>query len=119
MNRTGENAEARAADYLGANGLVIIERNWHCRFGEIDLIAHDGETLVFVEVRQRSNRRFGGAAFSITPAKRARLLATSALYLAQLHPQPPCRFDAICIEGSTLTWLKNCIDATEDYSASY
>ena len=115
MRPQGDAAEARAADYLIARGLQIVDRNWHCRFGEIDLIAQEGETLVFVEVRQRRNTRFGGAAFSITPAKQARLLATSTLYLAQLQPQPPCRFDAIIIEGQQLHWLKNCIDASDGY----
>ncbi|MBB5191200.1 putative endonuclease [Silvimonas terrae] len=115
MKQQGDAAEARAADYLAARGLTLLARNWHCRFGEIDLIAQEGETLVFVEVRQRRNTRFGGAAFSITPAKQARLLATSTLYLAQLQPQPPCRFDAIIIEGNQLHWLKNCIDASDGY----
>ena len=69
----GARAEALAAAFLVARGLAIVERNFRCRRGEIDIIARDGETLVFVEVRLRSRRDFGGAAASITSGKRARI----------------------------------------------
>ena len=110
MNERGAAAEKRAAQFLQTQGLVIIETNWHCRFGEIDLIAQHGPTLVFVEVRQRRSARYGGAAASITPAKCARLLAASQHYLASLTTQPPCRFDAVLIEAGQLHWLQNCIE---------
>ena len=79
----GARAEALAAAFLVARGLVIVERNFRCRRGEIDLIARDGETLVFVEVRLRSRRDFGGAAASITAAKRARIAAAASFYLGR------------------------------------
>lgn len=112
MNKLGEAAERAAADYLVRQGLRIVARNWQCRLGELDLIARDGVTLVFVEVRQRASGSFGGAAASISVAKRAKLLATAQAYLQTLSSVPPCRFDAVCIDGAGMEWLKNCIDAS-------
>lgn len=109
---SGAYAEQQAALYLQARGLQIIERNWRCRFGEIDLIARQGPTLVFVEVRARRSRSYGGAAFSITPAKCARWMAAAEHYLATVSPQPPCRFDAICFDGGRIEWLQHCLEAS-------
>ena len=69
-------AEALAAEFLVARGLSIVERNFRCRRGEIDIIARDGDTLVFAEVRLRTRSDFGGAAASITAKKRARMRET-------------------------------------------
>ena len=77
----GGDAEARAAVFLAAKGLKIIERNYRCRFGEIDLVARNGRTVVFVEVRARTSQVYGGAAESITTAKRKQLLAAARHYL--------------------------------------
>ena len=109
MNRRGEGAEALAAAFLRGHGLVIAERNYRCRFGEIDLIARDGATLVFVEVRQRRSERFGGAAESITAVKRRRLVAAAHHYLARRHNVPACRFDAVLIGGAPphIEWIKD------------
>jgi putative endonuclease len=73
----GARAEAMAAEFLVARGLTIVARNFRIRRGEIDLIARDGDTLVFVEVRLRRNPHFGGAGASITTAKSARLVAAA------------------------------------------
>ena len=77
------------------HGLRLVERNFRCKGGEIDLIMQDGSTLVFVEVRKRADQRHGGAAASVTPAKQARLILAAQLYLQrylQLHPvTPACR----------------------------
>lgn len=89
-------------------------RNFRTRHGEIDLVMRDGETLVFVEVRLRSTARFGGAAASITGAKRARLVAAAEGYLAQLGREPPCRFDAVLLDGLDpvrMTWLRDILEA--------
>lgn len=110
MNRRGEAAETAAAAHLAARGLVVVARNYRCRFGEIDLIARDGDTVVFVEVRSRAGTAYGGAAASITRAKRERLLQTARHYLATLQPTPPCRFDAVLVEGERLEWLHNAIE---------
>ncbi len=81
MNERGDAAEARALAWLQARGLRCLARNYRCRLGEIDLIMQDGDTVVFVEVRQRRSARFGGAAASITPAKQARLTLAAEHYL--------------------------------------
>ncbi len=110
MNERGQQAEALALIWLQQRGLVCITRNYRCRMGEIDLIMRDGNTLVFVEVRQRRSARFGGAAASITPAKQARLARTAEHYLQTLASLPPCRFDAILLDGQQPPeWLQNII----------
>jgi putative endonuclease len=99
LNERGRQAETFAAAFLAERGLRVIERNWRCRFGEIDLVARDGKSLVFVEVRARSRRGYGGAAESIDAAKRAKLIAAAGQYLARVGLATPCRFDAILIDG--------------------
>lgn len=107
----GEAAEDHALRWLQARGLDLVERNFRCKAGEIDLILREGQTLVFVEVRQRADRRFGGAAASVTPAKQRRLLLAAQFYLQRLRTSPPCRFDVVAIDGGELSWLKNAIEA--------
>jgi putative endonuclease len=107
---TGARAEALAADYLRAQGLAIVARNFRTRFGEIDLIARDRDVLVFVEVRMRRSRRFGGAIASITAAKRRRLVSAANGYLAMIGREPPCRFDAVVMQGldpRTIEWQRD------------
>ena len=107
MNR-GAQAEALAAGFPAARGLRILARNDRCRAGEIDLIACDRYTIVFVEVRLRSSNAFGGAAASITATKRRRLQRAASHHLARLGGAPPCRFDAILLDSldsSRIEWL--------------
>lgn len=108
MNREGARAEDLCAELLRRAGLVLVERNWRCRHGEIDLIAEERGTVVFVEVRMRSSRGFGGAAESVTAAKRSRLLAAARLYLAR-RPQSPCRFDVFLVDGPAwhVQWIRD------------
>ena len=109
----GARAEALATDYLARQGLVFVARNFRTRRGEIDVIVRDRDTLVFVEVRLRSRAAYGGAAASITPAKRARLLAAAHAYLATLAREPPCRFDAILLDGldpARIAWERNILE---------
>jgi putative endonuclease len=104
----GAAAESLAAEFLQSRGLAVVERNYRCRGGEIDLIARDGSTLVFVEVRLRRSDSFGGARASITAAKRRRLKYAAGLFLSRLDREPPCRFDAILLDGldmSRVEWL--------------
>ncbi len=106
----GAKAEALAADFLAARGMTILERNFRRRCGELDLVAQDGDTLVFVEVRLRTRNDFGGAAASITARKRSRMAAAAGLYLARLRSAPPCRFDAVlldAIDSARIEWLKD------------
>jgi putative endonuclease len=105
---SGAAAEALAADFLAERGLTLVERNYRCRGGEIDLIARDGDTLVFVEVRLRRSAAFGGAAASITATKRGRMRHAAAHFLARLGREPPCRFDAVlldALDGKRIEWL--------------
>jgi putative endonuclease len=109
----GARAEALAAEYLARQGLVLVARNFRTRRGEIDVIARDRDTLVFVEVRLRSGAAFGGAAASITPAKRARLISAAHAYLATLEREPPCRFDAILLDSldaTRIAWERNILE---------
>ena len=109
----GARAEALAAEFLAAQGITILERNFRRRCGELDLVARDGETLVFVEVRLRTSTEFGGAAASITPAKRAKLAAAAGHYLAGLPRTPACRFDAVLLDAldpARIEWLRNIVD---------
>ena len=106
----GSDAEQIALTYLQRQNLVLVAQNYRCRFGEIDLIMRDGATLVFVEVRMRSNAAFGGAATSITPTKQAKLLHTARHYLSQLNSEPACRFDALLLsgaDGQEIEWIKD------------
>ena len=107
----GQAAEAHAEAFLKTQGLTLVARNWRCRFGEIDLVMQDGATLVFVEVRLRSRRDFGGAAASVTPAKQKKLLAAARQYLAALKTLPPCRFDVVALSGDAAPeWIRNAFD---------
>ena len=111
-NNAGLQAEKIAATFLINNGLSLVAQNYHCRFGEIDLIMQEAETLVFVEVRLRSSNQFGGAAESITRHKQQKLIATAQHFL-QTHPNRPCRFDAILMSKTNLQdidWLRNAFD---------
>ncbi len=106
----GSAAEQIAAAYLQQQGLALVARNYRCRFGEIDLIMTEDDTLVFVEVRMRASDAFGGAAASITATKQAKLLITARHYLSGLRREPVCRFDAVLITGThhyTIEWIRN------------
>ena len=108
----GDRYERDAEALLRAAGLLLVERNWRCRFGEIDLIMKDGATLVFVEVRQRASRRFGGAAASIGREKRERIERAMSLYLSRIAIVPICRVDAVLFDGlAGPQWLKNIFES--------
>ena len=108
--RLGQLGEDRALAHLQSQGQTLVQRNFRCKGGEIDLIMRERGGLVFVEVRQRADARHGGAAASVTPAKQRRLVIAAQVYLLRLATLPPCRFDVIAIDGSALTWLKNVIE---------
>ena len=113
MIGTGQSGELLAARHLERAGLTIVERNFRTRYGEIDLVARDGDCLVFVEVRVRRTPGFGGAAESITVAKQDRLRRAAALYLARLQDEPACRFDAVLIESfdpPAVQWLRGAFE---------
>jgi putative endonuclease len=107
QGRIWENA---AMAYLQRHGLVLVEANFRCKLGEIDLIMREGATLVFVEVRQRAAGAQVGAAASIGPAKVRRIVRAAQVYLQRCARMPPCRIDVIAIDGERIEWLKNAID---------
>ncbi len=98
--------------------MVLETCNYRCRLGEIDLIMRHGRCLVFVEVRQRRNHRFGGAAESIDARKRRKLIAAARHYLLRLrHPPQAARFDVVLLEGEpphcSIHWLQNAFEASD------
>jgi putative endonuclease len=108
MNRAGARAEERCAELLRQAGLLLVERNWRCRLGEIDLIAEDRGVLVFAEVRMRRAFAFGGAGESVTAAKRARIMAAAGLYLSR-RGEVQCRFDVFLVDGPAgdIKWIRD------------
>ncbi|MCC8393483.1 YraN family protein [Paraburkholderia sp. MMS20-SJTR3] len=112
--------EARAQAFLQRQRLRFVARNVACRGGEIDLVMRDRDgALVFVEVRARAQRHYGGAAASIGWRKKQRIVRAARHYLATLarrdepYEQPTCRFDVIAFEGGRLEWLRDAFRADE------
>ncbi len=114
--QVGDKGEEAALQHLLAAGLRLVQRNYRTPGrggGEVDLIVREKDgTLVFVEVRLRASARFGGAAASISAAKRRRIIFAARLFLMRLPSPPPCRFDVITVEGSEVQWLKAAFDAS-------
>ena len=111
--RRGAAAEKKAERFLKKQGLRIIARNYKTPGrggGEIDLIAQDGDTLVFVEVRQRSRQDYGGAAASVGRTKQKHLRFAAQRYLQSLSTLPPCRFDVLAVDGEQIEWLRAAFD---------
>ena len=108
----GNHAENLALKYLQKNHLNLIESNFSCRYGEIDLVMQDSDYLVFVEVRHRKSQRFGGALASVDARKQNKLRRTAEYYLIR-HKKTdcPCRFDILCVDGNlsapTYDWIHN------------
>jgi putative endonuclease len=107
----GRRAEDAVLAYLQERGLRLVERNYRCRQGEIDLTMRDGSTLVFVEVRYRADSRRGGALASVDARKQAKLIAAARHYLAARRVDSVVRFDAAAVEpaGGSLSirWIKD------------
>lgn len=111
--RRGTEAEHAARGFLEQQGLRFVTANYHCRRGEIDLVMRDGETLVFVEVRLRSNPRYGGAAASVDYHKQKKLVSTAEHYLQTSGFDGPARFDVIAMSGAnTIDWIQNAFGAS-------
>ena len=98
LGMIGEDIAARE---LASRGYAILERRYRTRYGEIDIVAEDRGTLVFVEVRARATAEFGRAAESVTDAKKRRVTAMAVDYLARHHvTNRPCRFDVVAIDAA-------------------
>lgn len=111
----GRDAERLARDFLEHRGLTLVERNWRCRSGEIDLVMHDDGVLVMVEVRCRNGRPPADAAATVTPAKRRKLHAAAAHYLARrgLGDSMPVRLDLVAVGGDAgrprIAWYRGAL----------
>lgn len=110
----GQQAEREARRVLERSGLSTVQCNYRCRLGEIDLIMVDQNTLVFVEVRWRESRAFGGAAASVTARKQQRIIRAAQHFLTA-HPRYSrhnCRFDVLAFDSNAAgsapaNWIKN------------
>lgn len=112
----GNAAEDRALAYLQAAGLQLLVRNYRTPGrggGEIDLIVRERDaTIVFVEVRSRASRSHGGAGASISRTKQQRIIFAARHYLLCFATPPPCRFDAVLIEGEQVQWVRAAFDVS-------
>jgi putative endonuclease len=113
MDNKGKLAEQSALNWLKKQNLSLLHSNYSCRFGEIDLIMLDKDTLVFVEVRLRSHRNYGGAASSVDLKKQQKIITTANHFLMchSKYSLYRCRFDVIAFESNTATgnpiWYKD------------
>lgn len=105
----GSRQEELAAAYLEQRGVRILERNYRSRQGEIDLIARDGDYLVFIEVKFRKDNRHGVPAEAVNARKQQRIRHTAAYYLYQSRygDDVPCRFDVVAILDNDIEWIKH------------
>jgi putative endonuclease len=115
----GAGAEARAAEFLEARGLVILARNLRCRAGELDLVCLDGEVLVIVEVRHRTRADFGGAAASVTAHKQRKLIRATRFFWQRQRDWRAriVRFDVVALRPAApdgafaIEWLRDAFRA--------
>ena len=107
----GNQYEQKAADYLEEHGYELVERNFRCRQGEIDLVAMEDGYLCFIEVKYRKTKRLGSAAEAVTPAKQRRISETALVYLAMRGRYgQPVRFDVVAIDGAEIRLIKNAFE---------
>lgn len=112
----GQDAEKRALAHLSQQGLRLLARNWRCRLGELDLVMLDGDTVVFIEVRYRSQMTWGSALESVNTRKQHKVIKAAQLFLLQENKlaKRPCRFDVVAIDANTqpedLVWIRNAFD---------
>lgn len=115
MNR-GADTEARALQFLQQHGLQLIERNWRCKLGELDLVMRDGDTVVVTEVRGRSRPEFGSAAETVDARKQLRIQRATQLMLASRRDLAgrPLRFDIVAVDGAgEIQWLRAAFEGHE------
>lgn len=109
--KVGSRHEEQAAAFLEKQGLKILEHNFFCRGGEIDLVAKDGKYLVFVEVKYRATTTSGEAAAAVDFKKQRRISRAAQFYLLRYgYGEPPCRFDVVAIDGDEIQWIRNAFD---------
>ena len=105
----GSDYEQKARAYLVEMGYVILECNFHCRSGEIDIIAKDGEYLCFVEVKYRTTNSYGTPLEAVNARKQKQIRKVALYYMVRkgLHEWTPCRFDVIAFEGERIMHIVN------------
>jgi len=111
----GKAAEEIACSHLKKHGLKLIDKNFYSRYGEIDLIMQDQDTLVFVEVRYRKNLDYGGALESVTPSKQKKIQTTALYYIQKKGGEYNSRFDVVALTGNdinnknklSIEWIQN------------
>lgn len=114
----GKTGEDLAAAELAARGYAILARRYRTRYGEIDIVAEDAGTIVFVEVRARTTRDFGSAAQSVTAVKQRKLISMGVDYLSRRRlTGHPCRFDVVAIDDArgpspSITVYRGAFDVT-------
>ncbi len=111
----GTEKEKLACDYLKKKGYHIVETNFFCRRGEIDIIAKDGEYLVFVEVKYRKNADFGGGLYAVSKDKIRKISQTAGYYMLchNIATDMPVRFDVIAMDGENITHIANAFEYME------
>jgi putative endonuclease len=113
--RTGKEGEELAAAYLAQTGYRIVERNYRCVFGEIDIVAWEGETLVFVEVKSRRTEAFGAPQVAVGFAKQDKISRIALNYLSEKHLRHhPARFDVVAVKllpaGTTIELIRDAFE---------
>lgn len=109
---SGRSAEDAAAVLMRAKGMTVIEQNFRVKVGEIDLIAKDGDEIVFVEVRSRASSSFGGAAASVGGVKRRKLIRAAGVWLQARRWTGPCRFDVVAVDAGRAEHIPAAFDAS-------
>jgi len=107
----GKAAEQQAAQFLEEQGYIILSANYHTRYGEIDLIAQDGNCLVFVEVKQRSSHRFGSPEEAVTLKKQQKLILSAQHYLQKNPWDKEMRFDMVAVDQNECRLYQNAWEA--------
>jgi len=111
-SQQGQIAENEACKFLQQNGLKLVEKNYRCRTGEIDLIMQDKEELVFVEVRYRTKSDYGSALDSVDQNKIQKVISAASHYVSKHQPDLPMRFDVIGFDASYKPkWVTNAFSA--------
>lgn len=118
--KSATEGENRACEVLKRAGYNVIERNFRTRAGEIDIVAKDGDTYVFVEVKARSDASFGHPAEAVTPAKMYKLANAARQWLTQNGVKnKPCRFDVVALLGDDAEIVKNAFDVMDAARGAY
>lgn len=115
MNKrsVGGKYESICAQYLKENGVTVLEQNFYCRFGEIDLIGKDGEgVLLFVEIKYRANSDMGHPAQAVDRRKIRKICKSADYYRMKekIDLDTPCRFDVISVLGDEISWIQNAFE---------